>query len=986
MQYTYPIRNHNPYQNNNYIEQTSHFQNKFIEYETKIHLDKYKDQVIKGKYTELIGEAKHIINQINGYNSLKKDTNFLYLNLNGKNIVKSIDDLADIESELNTYFRNNIKIIKDSENLIEYKNKNPYIIYIYLFLIENIIPTNHVHDIYSKYGWIDKYPNTFNLFNYSKFLEKRFEDNHNKNNESFINKFLSNFVKNNDSLYIKEYVKNFFKTLRRRKEFLVLIGNKDVSVDVFYKNIITQIFGDTYCYTLTDDKLNKYFIHTTIENKLFLHIDHIPEDEDNLKKLRILLENLLLNDILPSKILSQSIPIFCQVIITLDAPHPFLEDFLSSSKVFFIDSMKEINKKINIPDRIELLKKVNEDLDVYSSELADISEYSGITIGGEKLLNDLLSKEDVLKERNIHYSDNLVINDRAKFINQEYKTDNEIYSNWLNNPELMKDVICSIEGNPILDPTHNSSFNNIFPFKDRMTHTYITGKTGSGKSELLKSLIYRDILNNDCSVILLDVHGDLANSVAKMVEDKTRLVFIDPSLELDFTPTINLFETNDKSDDNINQISQMISSVINSVNVDDKPSGAMLDILENSISLLLRDKNRDFNDLKLLMKNIYKKSSNENLTKNDLLKIDDSKYNYLIKKGISSKNEFENDYFNSDFIEVSNATRQAVKRRLNKMLKDTIFSNLVNGDNTIDLEKEMNTNGKIIIFKIPKAQMLSTYDYYIKFIIGLIQNYTLKRANLEEEKRLYTNLYIDEFHNFITPAIEHILIESRKYKLFLTLAHQSISQIKDSNLRDIILDNTNVKIVGKNSNKTLDAINRTLNKKLEDVEKLIAGEFFVQSGDKKLLKIRNTDKLFKGENQISSEKWQEHKEYQLNKYYRKVERNIFIEYSEDELQEKLEEFIFAIKNVDIAYFKKLEENIDSNEYKLLLENLNDKRGDVKGYISQPKLNTYFSAIYKSNNFLNNVDLINKLKELDDLFNQDVKNNSKKGTDYRFKIS
>ncbi len=80
MQYTYPIRNHNPYQNNNYIEQTSHFQNKFIEYETKIHLDKYKDQVIKGKYTELIGEAKHIINQINGYNSLKKDTNFLYLN------------------------------------------------------------------------------------------------------------------------------------------------------------------------------------------------------------------------------------------------------------------------------------------------------------------------------------------------------------------------------------------------------------------------------------------------------------------------------------------------------------------------------------------------------------------------------------------------------------------------------------------------------------------------------------------------------------------------------------------------------------------------------------------------------------------------------------------------------------------------------------------------------------------------------------------
>ncbi|NCB47896.1 hypothetical protein EOM81_12915, partial [bacterium] len=129
------------------------------------------------------------------------------------------------------------------------------------------------------------------LENTEKILREKFEHLSavalKNNNESFINKFLSNFVKNNDSLYIKEYVKNFFKTLRRRKEFLVLIGNKDVSVDVFYKNIITQIFGDTYCYTLTDDKLNQYFIHTIIENKLFLHIDHIPEDEDNLKKLRI---------------------------------------------------------------------------------------------------------------------------------------------------------------------------------------------------------------------------------------------------------------------------------------------------------------------------------------------------------------------------------------------------------------------------------------------------------------------------------------------------------------------------------------------------------------------------------------------------------------------------------------------------------------------------------------------------------------------------
>ena len=62
----------------------------------------------------------------------------------------------------------------------------------------------------------------------------------------------------------------------------------------------------------------------------------------------------------------------------------------------------------------------------------------------------------------------------------------------------------------------------------------------------------------------MDIHGDLAQSVAKLVEDKDRLL-IDPTLHKDKTPTINLFDIQDKSDENIAQITQMISNVIKSV-------------------------------------------------------------------------------------------------------------------------------------------------------------------------------------------------------------------------------------------------------------------------------------------------------------------------------------------------------------------------------------------------------------------------------------
>ena len=339
-------------------------------------------------------------------------------------------------------------------------------------------------------------------------------------------------------------------------------------------------------------------------------------------------------------------------------------------------------------------------------------------------------------------------------------------------------------------------------------------------------------------------------------------------------------------------------------------------------------------------------------------------------------------------MEVNNSTRQAVRRRLNKILKDSKLKNLTNGINTIDLAKQMNTKGKVIIFNIPKSKMLGTYRHYIKFIIGLIQIIALKRADLKEKNRPHTHLYIDEFHNFITPTIEEILAESRKYKLFLTLAHQSITQIKDSNLRDIILDNTNVKIVGKNSNKTLEMMNKTLNTKLEDVSKLTAGEFNLQSGTNDVIKIRNTDKLLGGGKvSISDEEWEEHKQYQLEHYYRST--IIKIEETESDQEDILEqkniaEFITLIKLGNSEKFSK--EDFDNPDmYEELKYNFEDIDEDGCFYIARQELLLYFTVLYGQNNFPDNKDFLNKLKDEDYFFEQKVNENKTYNRKKRYKI-
>src|SRR5215475_14179689 len=56
---------------------------------------------------------------------------------------------------------------------------------------------------------------------------------------------------------------------------------------------------------------------------------------------------------------------------------------------------------------------------------------------------------------------------------------------------------------------------------DRRAHMYIIGKTGTGKSTLLETLIRQDIENGE-GVALLDPHGDLVEKVLGAVPEQRK--------------------------------------------------------------------------------------------------------------------------------------------------------------------------------------------------------------------------------------------------------------------------------------------------------------------------------------------------------------------------------------------------------------------------------------------------------------------------------
>ena len=833
----------------------------------------------------------------------------------------------EITNEISSRYHNiNVHIVDDLNDVltsVQVKINTVYIALNSITVVENeVFETRYFYNIFlNQNGSFSR-----NLLHHTPYLLNRFRDYYISNNEISFTKIFVTLFSQKNTFFIMNWLSSFFKTMRNNSQFLVLLENKDVSVEIFYKHIITPIFGKDFSITITDELLSNSSLEDIVKYKLFYHIEHIPQDENNRKKLRDIINTILVKKVV--SIDGQVVPVIGQILFTLDKPEMFLKEFLSSCKIFYVESINNLQSKlVEWEDCLERALR-SDTLDYFSQELSAMG--------------------DTIDLRKIYEDDSQAFKETIEDI--ELKEQETINDNMLINT--------------ILDPFEDS-FDSLIPLEERYQHTYITGKSDSGKSELLKTLIYRDILRADGSIILIEPHSDFSNEIVRLVPTKERLIFVDPTLDANYTPTINLFDLEDRTENNIAKMTQVISSIIKDINSEDKLTGTMVSMLENCISVLLREDGGDFFELNRFM--------------------NDKRNNDLVKRGKNSPNPLEREFFTDEFEDLK-STKDALKRRIKKLLSEPLFANLINGKDTVNLEKNMNTKGKVIIFKIPKDDMQNSYKYYGRFLTELIKIIALKRAKLPEESRVHTHLYIDEAHNFITSAISTILKETRKFKLFLTFSNQVISDIKETSLKEILLT-SNVKIMGNNSNETLQAINKTLQEDIKDLHCLEKGEFYLKVGNNELIKINNTTRLLGYSAAISNEKWQEYEQYQLENYFRPLaiqNTQNDISNSED-LDSMIEVFIDAIKIKDENYFSKLEDTISKSEYQEFKDNFSDTHDEVDGYILQPKLSLYFNAIYGKTYFENNKTLLDKLKSKDEFFSQNVKDNKKYKTDFRYKI-
>ena len=400
-------------------------------------------------------------------------------------------------------------------------------------------------------------------------------------------------------------------------------------------------------------------------------------------------------------------------------------------------------------------------------------------------------------------------------------------------------------------------------------HGYLVASSWSGKSELIKLLIYRELIKQKPkeAVILLDPHGDMAQEIAQFNEFNqtqyaNRLVFIDPSLKQGYSPSINPFELEVKTEENIALMTQELLSIIKvllqstgqsntgSQNQWASTTNQMDAILSPCIATLLRCGNSSFTDLQRFM--------------------DDNNNADLQALGQQSPNPQHRLLFRHKFSSpLFSATKHGIYTRLQVILNDPTFQNLISNTTTINL-KQLIEEKKIILFKLSLGNAGSdSVQAYGRFIVGLLRIIALQRTNIAIHKRVPILLFIDEFQNFISSDIEKALTQLRKYGLHLILANQYVWQQISTALQKTLFA-SGVKIAGKNEKKSLSLLANEMELTVDELKQLNTGEFYLQTANYPPIKIKTPKYLLWSQNAMPTKCWRNLVKQTLQHYYGKL--------------------------------------------------------------------------------------------------------------------
>lgn len=308
---------------------------------------------------------------------------------------------------------------------------------------------------------------------------------------------------------------------------------------------------------------------------------------------------------------------------------------------------------------------------------------------------------------------------------------------------------------------------------DRFSHMYLIGKTGTGKSTALKTMVLQDLAAGR-GLCVIDPHGDLVEHLVDLVPEHRRdqLRYFDPA------------DSNQPYGYNpLKWVSPERRPLAASGMLDtfkhlwpDAWGQRMEHVLRHALLALL-----DIRDSTLA----------------DVLRIFvDDEFRRTV--AARTQNPQAQLFWREEFPKYSRGYRAEaiapVQNKIGAFLADPRMFRILTKPEQLLSPRAIMDEGGILLVNLSKGRLGSdSADMLGGLLVTTIALAAFSRADMAEQDRRPFFLYVDEFQSFTTLTLATMASELRKYRIGLVLAHQYLNQLEPE-IRHAVLGNTGTMI------------------------------------------------------------------------------------------------------------------------------------------------------------------------------------------------
>ncbi len=312
---------------------------------------------------------------------------------------------------------------------------------------------------------------------------------------------------------------------------------------------------------------------------------------------------------------------------------------------------------------------------------------------------------------------------------------------------------------------------------DRRRHMFIIGATGTGKTELLKSMIMQDI-NAGKGICFMDPHGDAVEDILKMIppERAEDVIYFRPS-DTDRPMGLNLMEA--KTEDEKHFVASSIINMMYKL-FDPYKTGIVGPRFEhavrNAMLTIMSEQGTTFVELMRVL-------TDARYVQELLPKVTDP----IIRRYWTDQIAQTSDFHKSEVLDY-------ITSKFGRFVTNKMIRNIIGQSNSSFSFRDVMDNGKILLINLAKGELGEENSNFLGLIlVPRILMAAMSRSDTPEDQRRDFYLYVDEFQNFATPDFATILSEARKYKLNLVVANQFIGQMEEE-VKNAVFGNVGTKI------------------------------------------------------------------------------------------------------------------------------------------------------------------------------------------------